>query len=267
MNYFNPYLLRRLALLFGVFAFLSCGGGSVGTGTGDGRNAKTIQGTIVSNIHSPLPKVQVTLLETGESDITDANGEFFIYSAAAEGDVHIELLSEFVRATIVIPDIPETASGVRLDLVVRAFNVVGIRDIQITAQIRGLCDYYFENHRTIRQGNVMPDGTVCTVRVAAESGDQPLDIPIKLQRRNCINGSPWIDEDFSFTGQEADADGNVQSGVGWLHFTSADDADHCVYRVLAPANIEGIKPIVYEIHTLRKQNFDGRSEADYKTAR
>ncbi len=70
-------------MLFALLAAAGCGGGTRGTGIGGGadssiasQRAGSVRGVVLDGNQRPAAGVQITLLETGDSVTTDANGEF-----------------------------------------------------------------------------------------------------------------------------------------------------------------------------------------------
>ena len=87
------------------------GGGSIGTG-----GLRTYEGKLLSESGAPLSGVTVTVSGSDDSDITDAQGEFFIATEVAGEDVALLFESVEFTASVPIEDIPEDADQVELEL-------------------------------------------------------------------------------------------------------------------------------------------------------
>lgn len=87
-----------------------CGGGSRGTGF-------EVNGTLTSKqTGAALAGVQVTIVQTGESTITDASGKFALISSFLGGDLVLSFENKGIRSTFTVEKVPATASGVTLRL-------------------------------------------------------------------------------------------------------------------------------------------------------
>ncbi len=108
-----------LSLLF--FHVTACGGGTVGTD--DGGALKIFTGTVKLNDGSVVADALVTILESGESATTDADGEFEIDSNSSDlltANLLIETNQIQVEANI--GDIPEGATETVVEIVIDPVN-------------------------------------------------------------------------------------------------------------------------------------------------
>ncbi len=94
-----------------TLVYVSCaGGGTSGTG---GQN---FLGRMVSSDQTPLANVTITILESGDSGVTDANGNFLIEADTAGGDLNFEFVRSDINTSLLIPAIPADAELVTLEL-------------------------------------------------------------------------------------------------------------------------------------------------------
>ncbi|MCB0324727.1 MAG: carboxypeptidase regulatory-like domain-containing protein, partial [Bdellovibrionales bacterium] len=98
-----------LAVLFLLLAGCA-GGGSRGTGGFEYR------GTLLSRTGAPLVNIEVTIAQTGDSDLTDENGLYEILSDPPTGPVQILLRSEGFSSEVTIPPPTAAAVGLRVDI-------------------------------------------------------------------------------------------------------------------------------------------------------
>ena len=257
-----------------VLLLPACGGGSVGTGVSVDR--RSFEGKTVAPDDSPISGARVTLLETGESTATASDGRFYLPSNFDGPVANLEVETGNLKKSVSINNSRQQTSGVQLTLVVNpAAQTVSYSDLEVSVQVRGACDYYFENTRTIRQANELEDGTLCSLRVEIRSGGKPLEnAPFRFERRRCLDGAPWhlesngvtasasdttpLPDDKSNTSANTSTVAPSHPGVTRLPWIFFNDEAHCVYRVVAP-DIQGVEPGIYEIHTFRKQEYDRTS--------
>lgn len=223
-----------------------CGGGSAGTGTGD--SSLRIQGVVKDNAGMPVNAATVTVIETGDFDITDAQGEFQIATEAVGETLTLEVSKENRSALTTI-----TAPGENGTLTIEVKfddvrQIVETEELSVNAKIVGACDRYFENFHTIRQANPVPAGTSCTTKVNVLAKGNPVPhVPIAVQFRSCT-GKTWTTAALGATLSGA----NI--GFAQIPFSFFDDTRHCVYRIITPFGEKSIRPVITEIQTLTFQN-------------
>lgn len=226
-----------------------CGGGSIGTGT---EPRTSFSGAVSNEKGTPLANVQIELRETGEKTTSAADGSFLLESVLAGGDATFQVSIATVNDEVQVSDLPSNGAAVQLDLTVNLRNQeVSLDNVSITAKIEGACDPYFENNRTIRQAQSVPDGTICPLRVRVKKNGVGLSgVPFLLQRSRCFDGAPWHDIEFGTTSQDP-------AGFGEISFAFSNAEEFCVYRVV----IQGSEiPEVFTVETFRKQAFDQGQE-------
>lgn len=236
-----------------VLSMNGCGGGSSGTGTG-GVETRTIEGSVNRTDGSDASGILITVVQTEASTITNELGAFSLETPITAGEVDLRLQGEDIDATVKVPDVSEVPSTVSVTITVpESGKVAAISNVEVLARIVGRCDTYFENLRVIRQSNTTPGGLTCVARVFVQGDGKTLGkVGVRIQARKCPKASEWFDvaEGVTMSG--------TNSGVAQVPFPYVDDADHCVYRIIAPDGIEEVPPVVYEIFTFTKQAFDAR---------
>lgn len=235
-------LLTTLSLLL-LLIFEGCGGGTVGTGTGE-RSVRSIEGRILLVSGAPLPDAEVTILETGESGTTDSSGTFMIETESVDAQISLEIQTETISSRVQVetdPSDPVTQVNLEVDPV---RQVTTVRNISVTAKIEGSCDPYFENKRTIRQSNKLASNTKCMVNVRIRGDGAPLNrIPFVVEHAAC-NQKKW----------HRDSEGITNTGgFGTTPFTYVDEPDHCYYRIIVPYNVQGLDPVTFLVVTFQAQ--------------
>lgn len=226
---------------------IGCGGGSVGTGTG-GERELTVEGTIENTSGNPIPAALVTIIDTGDSDITDRDGRFSILTHSDSETLTLEVSVGNQTNTTTIEAMGE--DGV-ISLTIK-FNPlvdeIEVDRLKVSAKIVGRCDSYFENRRIIRQSNPAPQGVECTARVKVISAGLALaHVPIAIQFRRCGAGKPWTTTALG----ETMTGSNL--GVAQIPFNFFDDPDHCLYQIVTPFGVAEVDPVIYEIQTFTYQ--------------
>lgn len=230
-----------LAILLSVLCFLiGCGGGTVGTGTGE----RSIEGRILLVSGAPLPDAEVIILQTGESSTTDASGAFMIETSTTETELSLQIETDTFSSQVEIqtdPTDPVTQVNLSVDPVKK---ITTVKNISVTAKIEGRCDPYFENKRKIRQSNKLATDTQCTVNVRIRGDGAPIDrIPFVVEHAAC-NQKKW----------KRDSEGITNTGgFGSTDFTYVDAEDHCYYRIIVPYNVEGLDPVTFLVVTFQAQ--------------
>lgn len=103
--------LQKILVALMLLLCCACGGGTRGTG------GVTFDGKVLTTSSAPVVDAVVTILNTGDSDVTDAQGNFSIPTAEVDHlDVEVETQSN--RGTTSISDIPAGSKSVNATLIV-----------------------------------------------------------------------------------------------------------------------------------------------------
>lgn len=223
------------------------GGGSEGTGVES--EYRSVEGRIVTTEGSPLALAEVTILETGESSLSDASGDFTIQTSSTSDSFDLEIRKDDQSVRTTISSLSSDSQSVRVTIEFDpTVAVVPVETLEVSVKIVGECDPYFENNRTIRQANPVPTGTRCTAKIVTRSGGKPIgNISYGLRYGACPDTSRSVELAAGLTSVV------FNPGVGQVTFPFFDDSQHCVYEILVPYKQSGSKPIVYRIVTFTKQ--------------
>lgn len=246
------FLKRSNALVMSMLlacGLCCCGGGSAGTGTGETR---TIEGQVTSSAGDPISGAEVTLVQTGERDLTNSEGRFALATEFDGASPELLLESGSISTTITI-DAPPTqadAISVNVELNDSGNAVVKVSKLQVRAQIVGACDIFFENNRTIRQANRIQDGTMCTAHVQIYGDGRLLSgLPFVIQSSRC-DRTDWQTVSTAQTGSGPSA------GEGEADFAFYATQASCRYRIVAPFKTKGLDEVVYKIRTFLEEAMD-----------
>lgn len=227
--------------------FIGCGGGT----SGSGLDPKIYQGKVLATDGRILSDVSVTIESTGDTAVTNSEGEFQITSNSQGGEVPFNIQSSEFNSYFSLNNISDDSSRVSINITVDTENdIVKVDHFSLKAQFVGNCDYYFENREIIRQANFVPDGTLCTLKVTVKGDGKKLArIPIALQYASCQENATWetIKESQTQTGK------NI--GVSQINFPYYDSKKFCRYRVVAPFRYSSYSPIFYPIDTFTEQEY------------
>lgn len=243
----NIFLGLFSLVLVIVLMLMGCGGGSAGTGTGP---IVIVQGAVIDESGTPIEDVNVRVVETGSEDTTSDSGEFELLTEPATENVTLEISTENGSSFVTVA-IPEEGGTVSITL---TFNPrllqVDAESLEVGAAIVGLCDIYFENRLTIRQANAVPENLSCVARTTVRANNRKLaNVPIAIQYRGCSNEGDWITIAAGATMRKPN------KGVGQVVFPFIDDAEHCIYRIVAPFGVSGLPELERIIHTRTFQDF------------
>jgi len=233
----NKFLLP----VFCSLIIFGCGGGSAGTGT------VSLSGKLLNPQDEPVSGAIVTIVETGETAVTDANGNFSIETNTAGQEVALQVESEEVTATVSVSTATQEDSKVGVQLEVdNERSTVSVRNYEVSLEIKGLCGKAFsKSGTTYLQTQAIKDGTTCRLSVTATERGEPLSgISVQLQRRSCEADSEWLGVSTAST---AFTD---PPGVADLQFRFRADDAHCAYRVVAPYRDSSRAPLFFELITL-----------------
>lgn len=252
----NGTALLGGAITLCAIAF-GCGGGSVGTGTGEG--VTTVEGKIVSSSGAPLSGAAVKLAGAAVPATTDANGHFVIAVASTSLPSNVQLQvapnpantsTSTTSVAVVEPSADPSALVVQVVIDATTPPIV-TQSSEVKVQAVGACAENFVNNRTIEQIATIAPGTPCTFNVSVTEDTVPrADAQYRVEYRGCDDASLWIPI----------LDGTTSSptlgAVGEATIPYIEDADHCVYRIVAPVNEVEREPTAFEIRTMLKKVFD-----------
>ena len=222
-------MMRNIIACIFLLQLVSCGGGSEGTGTSN----KSILGNILLEDGRPLDGADVTVIETGDSAITDSDGNFLIAAASSDSSLSLLIEKGEIHASAELTGLDSNAGTVQVQLTVKPQGdaaLVAIDYVEIWARIVGDCEKYFRNSTTISQRGKVPKDLTCTLRFFASGDGRPLArIRGEIDVRSC-NSTTWrkIAEGLTGTGPTI--------GYGDIDFNYIDNARNCEYRLIAPIN-------------------------------
>jgi hypothetical protein len=110
-----------------LFLLTACSGGTVGTSS---TRPVKISGKLVNESGEAVSHVDVTVLETGDSDRTDEEGRFEIQSEAVDDDASLILESSDLSSSVVVGPLQED-SEVKLDLVISESGQVKVSSLVV----------------------------------------------------------------------------------------------------------------------------------------
>lgn len=123
-------LFLCLGTLFLLHLFSGCGGGLSGTGDLD---ESQIQGNLRSVTGAAFAGAIITVLETGDSAVSDSLGDFLIVTALSSPDLNLSVKGGAVDATVFVGTFPDGIQNLRLVLEVNeALNTVTVVSNQVT---------------------------------------------------------------------------------------------------------------------------------------
>jgi hypothetical protein len=234
----------KLIILFLTFTLTACGGGTVGTGD------RSFEGSIRNIDNAPLKDIKVIIPDTGDFDVSDNLGNFLIVTP--ENVLPKELRLETNELNLRVPlkinsEEMKTQIDIKVDTVKKQTT---IKEFGARVAVVGRCGVYFENSQPIRQGNKVPEGTTCILKVIAYGdGERIGDVPISLEYRSC---EPNIDSTWKSLAFGLTANG-VHKGVAQIEFNFEDSPEKCQYRVRVPYNYSKYEPIDFFINTFTFQ--------------
>lgn len=237
-----------ISAVFVSVILVGCGGGT------DGSGLKTYEGNVSSKEGRVLSGVNVTIETTGESSVTNSNGQFVIKSDAYGAEVPFILESSEFENRFILKDITESSARITMDISVdTATDIIEVNNVRIRAWFAGLCDQFFENREVIRQANRVPPGTVCSLNVEVlGDGGRLSSIPVVLEVAACEPGSPWRDIKTVQTGE------GPRAGSAEINFEFRDSASFCRYRVRVDTPARNSRFAVYPIDTFSEQEFQDK---------
>ena len=103
-------LLLGISLVLGI-ALIGCGGGSSGTG------GQQYQGTVLSRTSQPLPGVRITITQSGDSTVTDANGYYSVVTDTSGGSVTYTFEAPGIQIQFTLEGVSANASVVTVNFI------------------------------------------------------------------------------------------------------------------------------------------------------
>lgn len=98
-----------LILLMQIIAFPGCGGGTTGTG---GTGSTEFSGKILDDSGAPVGNAMVTIEETGDSAVTDDQGNFTVETSIESSSVTVRVQSEATDVKTTVDDIPDEPQSI-----------------------------------------------------------------------------------------------------------------------------------------------------------
>jgi len=244
----NLFLIIRYSwpalVLASILAMSGCGGGSEGTGTGTER---VVSGSVRSLDDLPVTDATVTILETGDSTVTDEAGNFQIQAATLPETILIEVESGDLTAQSTVANFDDQTEAIQVIVTVDSEDpepsVQPASNISVWSRIVGACRNNFLNGLVIRQNTPINGSTTCTMKFFASGDGKKLErLPAEMQVRAC-GSTEWTTLAQGRTGF------GINAGVGQIPFTFIDDPEHCEYRLAAPINSSISEPIFIYVST------------------
>ncbi len=233
--------------IFGVALILflvgCAGGGTIGTGV------NVLDGNISTSESMGIPGVKVTVAETGDFATTDEQGNFILEAQDVKREITLLLEGPTFKTSTIVYETPEDSSRISLQLKIDpAGEVVHLAQFSVRADMIKTCAQFFENGQTINQIKKVPRNTTCTLRVKVY-GDGMLrrNIPVVLQHSPCGTDNGWKDYAGTLTG-----DGKIH-GLAYVDFVFRESFDFCKYRLVAPYDYKGFRPVYYPIETIKQR--------------
>lgn len=245
-------------LVAGSFALVVGLGGCAGGGT-DGTGIRQYEGVVRLSSAQSAGRIRLEIAETGESDITDNDGRFFISSIHVEKSATLLVTRDNLTASVTIRDIPEDTLNLFAEIVfdpatgtanATRLNFDGIEKFSVTAQVVGGCAGSFRHEpERIVQTKAIREGLYCSVEAVVTGDREPVGgVLVALQRKGCGVDESWrqVETGYTHTG--------VHRGVVQLRFKYFDNPRACFYRVVAPADPEDPRASEFLLVTLSGQH-------------
>ncbi len=127
-------MLRCFVLFCAFGSLLACGGGTTGTGDVSGGRITRIVGEVRNSASGEVVSgTLVTVQETGDSAVTDAEGAFFIETTLVDSSASLVVRGTDFDSTVELGDIPPQDATVKVTLIVNELdNIVTVASISIS---------------------------------------------------------------------------------------------------------------------------------------
>ena len=126
----NRRSLLRLALVTLVVGCLGCGGSTSGTG------GVTIEGKLLTVTSTPISGVTVTVLDTGDSSVTDSTGGFLIETLDTLTNPEFLFEGSGINARLRVAEIEDDVTSVTVKFELNSGSVRS-REVQVRARRSG----------------------------------------------------------------------------------------------------------------------------------
>jgi hypothetical protein len=159
---FKRLLGRMVALqvIILLMAGLGCGGGTSGSGV------KSFEGKISRRNGASVPNAQISIESTGESSISDSNGNFALQSSVSGDSVDFTIEAESASQRFSVNGLSDEDVRVALDIVLEGPGIApAVHNLSMRAWFVGLCEPFFDNGDVIRQQALVPRGAICSLNV------------------------------------------------------------------------------------------------------
>ncbi len=107
------YLEKVLIILFLLLSMSGCGGGTSGS---DGGTPVKLRGSIQGTTGESVAQALVTILETGDSTLSNDHGEFIFGTVSVSSDITLMIEYQGAEARVLIESIPSEQSLITVEL-------------------------------------------------------------------------------------------------------------------------------------------------------
>lgn len=244
--------ISSLFLLLIAFSFISCGGGTSGSGVG------VVKGEVREVAGAPIGGATVAVIETGDIAVTNPDGSFEIPTSQPTDRVTLQVSDDIVDVKVPVGDVPSNAQAISIAVVIDRDTNTGaatvidyskVGSFSLSATVVGACGDYFENtQKGIVQTKELRDGTECVLK-ATVFGDDSLEagVLVGIERRGCEPNAQWR---LTAT---ARTESGPHQGIAQVPFRFFNSLASCEYRISAPyRDPKGRADRLY-LHTLTQQ--------------
>jgi hypothetical protein len=211
---------------------------------------RTLAGELVTTTGVPVRDMNVTLRETGESQVTDNLGAFSFETPFSVNSFTLEIGNDEEKGSVAVDVLENDSPAISVSLVLNEESKrITASNVQIWGRIIGECDQYFENRPVIRQSVGVSGSVTCTLRFFVSGDGKRLErVSSELQVRSCDvrKWRPIISGSTGF---------GLNAGFGDIEFPFIDDREHCEYRLIVPTGKRGKLLAIY-LHTFTLQSLE-----------